>query len=155
MIQVRKERKQNPWIPLAGLLPYFATWTLVPLYLYQQPIILEQHLIPFVFYIGLINALSVGQLIVAHLAKLKEFPRYNVLSLPLGLAVFDSLGPMLRLWPSVLGNGTYQIAFVFFCLGLAVGVYGSFVVSDGMSTVFAFSADASSSMILSQQFAII
>lgn len=129
VMQVRRERKQNPWSPLAGLVPYFLTWILVPAYLYQHPIILEQHLVPFTFYIGLINAFSVGQMIVAHLAKLKEFPRYNILSLPLGLAVFDSLGAMLGLWPSVLGDGTYQIAFVFSCLGLAVGVYGSFVVS--------------------------
>lgn len=134
VMQVRKERKQNPWTPLAGLVPHFITWTLVPAYLYRNPIILEQHLIPFTFYIGLINAFSVGQMIVAHLAKLKEFPRYNILSLPLGLAVFDSLGPTLGLWPSVLGDGTYQIAFVFSCLGLAVGVYGSFVVSVLRST---------------------
>lgn len=134
VMQVRKERNQNPWTPLAGLVPYFLTWILVPAYLYQHPIILEQHLIPFTFYIGLINAFSVGQMIVAHLAKLKEFPRYNILSLPLGLAVFDSLGPMLGVWPSVLGDGTYQIAFVFSCLGLAVGVYGSFVVSALWST---------------------
>lgn len=134
VMQVRRERKQNPWTPLAGLVPYLITWTLVPAYLYQHPIILEQHLIPFTFYIGLINAFSVGQIIVAHLAKLKKFPRYNILSLPLGLAVFDSLGPLLGLWPSVLGDGIYQIAFVFSCLGLAVGVYGSFVVSALWST---------------------
>ena len=36
---------------------------------------------------------------------------------------------MLGLWPSVLGDGTYQIAFVFLCTGFALGVYGSFVVS--------------------------
>ena len=31
-------------------------------------------------------------------------------------------------WPSALGDNVYQVAFVFSCLGLAVGVYGSFVV---------------------------
>lgn len=53
---------------------------------------------------------------------------YNVLTLPLGLAATDSLGPMLGAWPSVLGDGMYQVAFVFLCMGLGVGIYGSFVV---------------------------
>ena len=128
MIKVRRERNQNAESPLASLLPFFVTWTLVPIYLYQQPVILQYHLIPFIFYVGLINAYSVGQIIVAHLTKSPDFPRYNILTLPLGLAVVDSLAPMLGIWPSVLGNGTYQIAFVFSCLGLALGVYGSFIV---------------------------
>lgn len=128
-MQVRKKENRNAIEPLAGLLPFFATWALIPIYLYQQPIILHYHLIPFVFYVGLINAYSVGQIIIAHLTKSPEFPGLNLLSLPLALGSFDSLGPMLGLWPSVLGNGTYQIAFVSSCLGLAVGVYGSFVAS--------------------------
>lgn len=101
----------------------------MPIYLYQQPVILHFHLIPFIFYVGLINAYSVGQIIIAHLTKSPDFPYANVLTLPLVLAVFDSLGPMLGIWPSALGDGTYQIGFVFCCLGLAVGVYGSFIVS--------------------------
>lgn len=129
VIQVRKERNQDAQSPLAGLFPFFARWILVSVYLYQQPVILHYHLIPFIFYVGLINAYSVGLIIIAHLTKSPDFPRHNMLTLPLGIAVIDSLGPMLGFWPSVLGDGTYQIAFVFCCLGLAVGVYGSFVVS--------------------------
>lgn len=129
-MQVQRERKEDPFKPLYGLIPYFATWTLVPAYLYLQPVILEYHLIPFVFYVGLINAYSVGLMIIAHLTKNEKFPMYNVLTIPLGLAVLDSLGPLLGLYPSALGSGTYQIAFVFMCMGLGIGVYGSFVVSQ-------------------------
>jgi len=128
-MQVQRERKEDPVKPLYGLVPYFATWTFVPAYLYLQPVILEHHLIPFVFYVGLINAYSVGLMILAHLTKNPRFPIYNVLTMPLGLAVLDSLGPFTGLWPSALGSGTYQIAFVSMCMGLGVGVYGSFVVS--------------------------
>ena len=123
-MQVRRERKQPVLDPLISLAPCFLRWILVALYLYLQPTILHHHLIPFVFYVGLINAYSVGQMIVAHLTKDPTFPMSNVLTIPLGLAVIDSIG----LWPSVLGDGTYQIAFVFCCLGLSIGVYGSFVV---------------------------
>lgn len=129
VIQVRRERNQNAESPLTGLFPFFARWILVAIYLYQQPVILHYHLVPFIFYVGLINAFSVGQIIIAHLTKSPDFPRNNILSFPLGLAVLDSMGPILGLWSSVLGDGTYQIAFVFSCLGLAVGVYGSFIVS--------------------------
>lgn len=129
VMQHRRKASKDPVEPLYGLVPYFATWTLVPIYLYLQPIILNHHLIPFVFYMGLINAYSVGQIIIAHLTKNPDFPMYNVLTLPLALAVLDSLGPAVGVWPSALGNGTYQIAFVFLCMGLGFGVYGSFVVS--------------------------
>ncbi|KAL9581140.1 MAG: hypothetical protein Q9203_006018 [Teloschistes exilis] len=127
VMQIRRKASKDPFTPLYGLLPYFLTWTFVPLYLYLQPIILHHHLIPFVFYIGLINAYAVGQIIIAHLTKNPEFPMYNVLTLPLGLAAMDSLGPMVGVWPSVLGDGMYQVAFVFLCMGLGVGIYGSFV----------------------------
>jgi len=75
----------------------------------------------------------VGQIITAHLVKL-DFPYYNVLVLPIAYGLFDSLGPFLQQhlgvgWPSALGDGGYQVAYVFCMLGMAIGVYGSFVVS--------------------------
>lgn len=130
VMNVRRERKQNVYTPLYGLLPAVAMWTLVPAYLYLQPTILQNHLIPFLLFVGLINAYSVGQMITAHLVK-TPFPYFNILLLPLVYAVVDYLGPRLGLWSwSVLevGGGLGQIAFVFLCLGLGVGVYGSFVV---------------------------
>ncbi|KAI4117121.1 MAG: hypothetical protein LQ338_007609, partial [Usnochroma carphineum] len=103
--------------------------------------ILHHHLVPFVFYVGLINAYSVGQMITAHLTK-SRFPFANLLILPLVFGVVDSLSPVLQRrigvgWPSALGSGLdepYQVAFVFLCLGLGVGVYGSFVV-DVITTI--------------------
>lgn len=128
-MQVQREQKKPVEKPLYGLIPYFAASAQVALYLYLHPVILNHHLIPFVFYAGLVNAYSVGMMIIAHLTKDPDFPMQNVLVLPLGLAVVDSLGPFIGLWPSALGSSTYQIAFVFMLLGLGVGVYGSFVVS--------------------------
>ncbi|KAL1301543.1 hypothetical protein AAFC00_005782 [Neodothiora populina] len=127
----RRQRGERPLPALYGLLPFFVAWTLIPAYLYLQPIILHSHLVPFVFYVGLVNAYSVGQMITAHLTK-SRFPMTNVLILPLLFGVLDSLGPHLQEaiglgWPSVLGNDTYQVAFMFSCLGLGIGVHGSFV----------------------------
>ena len=127
VMKVQVERGHDPIKPLYGLLPVFAMWTLVPAYLYLQPTILENYLIPFTLYVGLINAYSVGRMIVGHLIK-GPFPYFNILMFPLAIGVFDSLGPVFGLWPSALGGDVRPIAFVFICLGLAVGVYGSFVV---------------------------
>lgn len=131
-MQSRRSRGQRARHALLGLVPFFASWTLIALYLALQPTILHHHLIPFVFYVGLINAYSVGQIITAHLVVM-PFPYQNVLALPLIYGVLDSFGPVLSEWvgvgwPSALGDGVYQVAFVFTCLGLAIGVYGSFVV---------------------------
>ncbi|MCJ1356087.1 MAG: hypothetical protein MMC33_006081 [Icmadophila ericetorum] len=127
VLSLRQSQKKSFADPLTGLIPFFVTWIFVPAYLYLQPVILDYHLIPFVFYVGLINAYSVGQIIIAHLTQ-SEFPHQNyLLSVPLAVGVVDSLGGALGLWPGVLGDGTYQIGYMFALLGLGVGVYGSFV----------------------------
>lgn len=133
VMQARRDRGQDPGKALLGLLPFTVTWTLIPAYLWLNPVILHHHLIPFIIFAGLLNAYSVGQMIVAHLVKAK-FPYYNVLIVPLAWSVFDSFGPKLGLWPSALGDDIYQVAFIFLSLGLAVGVYGSFV-HDVITTI--------------------
>lgn len=135
VIRARRARGDRSRYALVGLLPFFGTWALVVAYLWLQPNILHGHLVPFVLFAGVVNAYSVGQMITAHLVKL-DFPYHNVLVLPLAWGVVDSLGPLLLEhapfpwlgWPSALGDGVYQVAFMFSMLGLAVGVYGSFVV---------------------------
>lgn len=134
VIKARRARGDRSRGALLGLLPFFGTWVLVVAYLWLQPVILTQHLVPFVMFCGIVNAYSVGQMITAHLVLLR-FPYWNVLALPLAAGVLDSLGPVLQShlgwtfgWPSALGEGVYQVAFMFCMLGMAVGVYGSFVV---------------------------
>ncbi|KAI2639288.1 Choline/ethanolaminephosphotransferase [Xylaria nigripes] len=134
VITARRARGDRSRGALFGLVPFFLTWILVAAYMYLQPVILKQHLVPFVMFVGIVNAYSVGQMITAHLVKL-DFPHWNILVLPLAVGVVDSLGPVLKEhlgwasgWPSVLGDGVYQVAFMFCMLGMAIGVYGSFVV---------------------------
>ncbi|OKO97397.1 hypothetical protein PENSUB_10191 [Penicillium subrubescens] len=134
VMQVRRERGLNPITPLYGLLPMVAIWTLVPAYLYLQPTILENYTIPFGLYVGLVNAYAVGRMIVGHLVQ-SGFPYHNILLYPLGLGVLDSAGAAVGLWANpVLGHGSNQIMFVFGCLGLAIGIYSSFVF-DVITTI--------------------
>jgi ethanolaminephosphotransferase len=135
VIRARRARGDRSRHALVGLLPFFATWALIVAYLFLQPTILHAHLVPFAVFAGIVNAYSVGQMITAHLVHL-PFPYWNVLVVPLAFGVLDSLGPILLNhspvpglgWPSALGDGVYQVAFMFCMLGMAVGVYGSFVV---------------------------
>lgn len=133
VMKARKERGDDPGRALLGLIPTVVIWITVAAYLALQPAILHHHLVPFIFFVGLINAYSVGQMIVAHLGKTR-FPYQNILVVPLALAVIDSIGPRLGLWPSVLEDGQYQLAFVYFCTGLGLGVYGSFIY-DVITTI--------------------
>jgi len=128
----RRARGEHAREAIYGLLPFAGTWVLIVSYLLLHPEILHNHIVPFTFFVGLVNAYSVGQMITAHLTK-SPFPYQNIIALPLLYAVVDSLGPQLEArlgfgWPSALGDGVYQVAFIFSCLGLAIGIYGSFVV---------------------------
>jgi ethanolaminephosphotransferase len=132
VMSARRARGQRARKALLGLVPFAASWTLIVSYLALNPTILHEHLVPFILYVALINAYSVGQMITAHLTK-SRFPYQNILAFPLVYGVLDSFGPVLQRnigigWPSALGDGIYQVAFMFTCLGFAVGVYGSFVL---------------------------
>jgi ethanolaminephosphotransferase len=83
----------------------------------------------------------VGLIIVSHLTK-SPFPFLNVLYLPILAGLLDAAGPWLQDltalygirdgrgigWRSALGDGEFETAYMFACLGLALGVHGSFVV---------------------------
>jgi len=134
VIDSRRARNEDPFLALYGLLPFAGAWVLIVNYLYLNPDILHNHLVPFVLFVGLVNAYSVGQMITAHLTK-SAFPMHNVLVVPLIFGVLSSLGPYLQEslgfgWPSALGEdgSKYNVAFVFMCLGLGIGIYGTFVV---------------------------
>jgi ethanolaminephosphotransferase len=135
VIRARRARGDRSRYALVGLYPFFAAWAFIVAYLALQPTILRNHLVPFAVFAGIVNAYSVGQMITAHLVKL-PFPYWNVLVIPLAFGVLDSVGPLVQQysplpwlgWPSALGDGVYQVAFMFCLLGLSVGVYGSFVV---------------------------
>ena len=145
------EHTKSHMSPLLGLLPTGAFWAMTSAYLYLQPIILREHLIPFVFLAGLINAYMVGKIIIAHLTRSSHFPYRHSLMFPLAFGVVDSVGPKLGLWPSALGDDTYQIAFMFMCLGIGVGVYGSFVVCLDTISYYPLPANPRSCSTMSSQ----
>ncbi|KAA8914677.1 CDP-alcohol phosphatidyltransferase-domain-containing protein [Sphaerosporella brunnea] len=138
VIRARRAKGLPAAPALAGLLPFFLTWLAIPAWLSLRPLILTQHLVPFLFFVGIAFAYQVGLIIVSHLTK-SSFPFLNVLYLPILVGLLDAAGPWIRDftafyvgkafgWRSALGDGEFETAYVFACLGLALGVHGSFVV---------------------------
>ncbi|VDB86074.1 Bgt-1600, partial [Blumeria graminis f. sp. tritici] len=132
VIKARHLRGENARGALLGLLPLLITWMLITAYLRLNPEILYNHLVPFLIFVGLMNAYSVGQIITAHLAQM-PFPYFNILVLPLAFGFYDSLGPILHNkfgmgWPSILETTSYQTSYCLCMVGFALGIYGSFVV---------------------------
>ena len=142
MIKVRYSKKLPIGEALAGLIPFLTLVTTAPIWLALRPTILKEHLLPFMFFLGASFAYQVGLIIVAHLTQ-SPFPFFNAMLLPIFIFIgmLDSMGPFLLWhtsgiigWPSALGDGHYQVGYVFLCMGLALGIYGSFVVRILSST---------------------
>jgi len=134
-VKICRSKKLAVGEALAGLLPFFSLATMVLIWLSLRPVILREHLLTFMFFLGVCFAYQVGLIIVSHLT-MGPFPFFNILLLPIFAGMADAAGPFLREytggiigWPSALGDGPYEVAYVFLCMGLASGVYGSFVVS--------------------------
>jgi len=45
----------------------------------------------------------------------------------LGLAIIDTLGRNMGIWSGVIGE-EYEVAYMFGCLGLVIGIWGGFVL---------------------------
>ncbi|KAI6251409.1 hypothetical protein HI914_01032 [Erysiphe necator] len=132
VIEARRNSGKKSRQALLGLLPMVATLTLITIYLNLNAEILHNNLVPFILFTGLVNSYSVGQIITSHLAQL-SFPYFNILNIPLACGILDSLGPLIQQyigigWSSLLGTSEYQVAYCYCMLGIAIGVYGSFVV---------------------------
>ena len=133
---MRRSKQLPIGVALSGLIPFITLATAAPIWLALRPEILKEHLLPFMFFLGASFAYQVGLIIVAHLTQ-SPFPFFNVMLLPIFIFIgmLDSIGPFLLQhtskiigWPSALGDGPYQVGYVFLCMGLALGIYGSFVV---------------------------
>lgn len=119
VIQARR-KKNEPLAPaLAGLLPFFLSSGITFTFAYLNPSIVYKSCIPFMFYVGTSLAYSVGLIITAHVTH-AEFPYFTPYFL-----LFPMIGAILlnhKVGPQE------AVIVVWMSLGLAIGVYGSFIV---------------------------
>ena len=142
MIKVHRSKKLPVGEAFAGLIPFLTLVTMSSIWLALRPKILKEHLLPFMFFLGASFAYQVGLIIVAHFTQ-SPFPFFKgmLLTIFIFIGMMDSMGIFLLQytsgiigWPSALDDDHYQVGYVFLCMGLALGVYGSFVV--GTHTFF-------------------
>lgn len=119
VIEARKKKKESLAPALAGLLPFFLSSFITFTFAYLNPTIVYKSCIPFMFFVGTCLAYSVGLIITAHVTH-AAFPYFTpyFLLFPMIIAILFShqVGP------------DEAVAVVWVSLGLAVGVYGSFIV---------------------------
>lgn len=118
---IASRRQQGcPLTPaLLGLLPFFVSSFISYTFAYLNPTIVYEYCIPFMFYVGTCLAYSVGLIITAHVTH-AEFPYFTpyFLLLPITAAI---------IFNSKVGH-TEAVSILWLSLGLAIGVYGSFIV---------------------------
>lgn len=119
VIAARRKRGEPLAPALAGLLPFFLSSSITFTFAYLNPTIVTEFCVPFMFFVGTCLAYSVGLIITAHVTH-ADFPYFTpyFLLLPMLTAIlFNSkVGP------------TEAVSVVWMSLGLAIGIYGSFIV---------------------------
>lgn len=119
VIAARRKANLSLTPALSGLLPFFASSATTALFAYLNPTVVEDQCLPYMLFIGTLLAFSVGLLITAHVthAPFPYFKPYFLLApIACGILLDAHVGP-------------YEAkSIVWLSLGLAIGVYGGFVV---------------------------
>ncbi|ORY74615.1 peptidase C65 Otubain-domain-containing protein [Protomyces lactucae-debilis] len=118
---IAARRKNNlPLAPaLSGLIPFFLSSGITMLFAWLNPTVVTEQCVPFLFFLGILFAYSVGLMITAHITH----------------APFPYFTPYFLLFPMLAGIAfNHKIGameardIVWLSLGLSLGIHGSFVV---------------------------
>lgn len=125
LVNVHKStlKKGLPFGPaFRGVVPFVAFYVALITWIYLSPSIMYDHLLPLAFATGISFAFTVGRIILAHVTQ-QAFPMWNpLLLLPFAGIFTVFLGQYLEWDPELTG-----ICSVWAGLGIALGVYGSFI----------------------------
>jgi ethanolaminephosphotransferase/diacylglycerol cholinephosphotransferase len=105
-----------------GLIPFFVYYATVFAWLFYNPIIVEQFLLPFILTIGLTLAFHVGRIIIGHLTK-QSFP-YTTPSSFIPLVQFLIF---LLLTPLGYDASSLTGSLIWTGLGLSLGLHAMFI----------------------------
>lgn len=119
VIAARRKQGLSVFPALAGLLPFTVSSTIFGTFAYLNPNIVIESCIPFMLFIGTCLAYSVGLMITAHVTH-AAFPFFTPYFLLIPMVISIIFRHKIREVESVI--------VVWLSLGLAIGVYGSFVV---------------------------
>jgi ethanolaminephosphotransferase len=119
VIAARRKNKLPLAPALSGLIPFFLSTIITTAFAYFNPTVVTEQCVPFLLFLGVMFAYSVGLIITAHVTH----------------APFPYFTPYFLLFPMLAGLlfnhkvGSIEARdIVWLSLGLSIGVHGSFVV---------------------------
>ena len=96
VIKARQDKNLPIFPALVGVAPYIGMSLVAYAWLDASPHIVNQHIVPWILYIGLSFGYTVGLMITAHVTH-QPFPLFNVSFLPLIFGALNANLPLLGL----------------------------------------------------------
>jgi ethanolaminephosphotransferase len=96
VIKARKDKNLPVAPALVGVVPYIGTSLVAFFWLNASPAIVNEHLVPWILYIGLSFGYTVGLMITAHVTH-QPFPLFNIAFVPLLFGAFNANLPVFGL----------------------------------------------------------
>ncbi|KAF9116568.1 hypothetical protein BGX27_001424 [Mortierella sp. AM989] len=126
VIKARKDKKLPVAPALAGLVPFIGMSVVSYLWLDASPQIIQQHLLPWILYLGLSFGYSVGLMITAHVTH-QPFPMFNIAFLPLIIGALNANLPLLGI-ERVFGSHVEDM-YLWSCLAFSAAAYAHFAIN--------------------------
>jgi len=95
-MKARKDKNLPVAPALMGVIPYIGMSLVAYAWLDASPHIVNQHIVPWILYIGLSFGYTVGLMITAHVTH-QPFPLFNISFLPLIFGALNANLPLLGL----------------------------------------------------------
>ncbi|KAG0274834.1 hypothetical protein BGZ95_009422 [Linnemannia exigua] len=126
VIKARKDKNLPVAPALVGVLPYVGMSLVAFFWLNASPAIVNEHLVPWILYIGLSFGYTVGLMITAHVTH-QPFPLFNISFVPLLFGAFNANLPVIgfeRLFGSHMEN-----IYLWSCLAFSAAAYAHFAIN--------------------------
>ncbi|KAJ1959289.1 hypothetical protein GGI12_004413 [Dipsacomyces acuminosporus] len=123
--KARREQGKDTVSAFLDATPFVASITSVIIWLSASPVILSQHLVLFLLFVGFAFSYIVGRVIVAHVTG-APFPKLNRMHIPIFLGTINAITPYVGL--TKVFDGQNEVYLVWACLIYTAAQYAHFAV---------------------------
>ncbi|KAI8319250.1 Choline/ethanolaminephosphotransferase [Martensiomyces pterosporus] len=120
-----REQGKDVLSAYADAVPFVASITSVIIWLNASPVILSEHLVLFLLFVGFAFSYIVGRVIVAHVTG-APFPKLNRMHIPVFLGTANALAPHVGL--TKVFDGQSEVYLVWVCLAYTAAQYAHFAL---------------------------
>ncbi|KAI9506981.1 hypothetical protein GGI25_006123 [Coemansia spiralis] len=120
-----REQKKGVLAAYADAIPFAASIGSVTLWLYASPMVLREHLVAFLLFVGFAFSYIVGRVIVAHVTG-APFPKLNRMHIPIFFGTTNAIAPHIGL--TKMFDGQNELILIWLCLGYTAIQYAHFAL---------------------------